>query len=69
VDAGGGTIDFSAYRKYIKESGEEIYEEITIPQCRRYAYNGLSIAFANIRCRSLRWVHLCFDERQAVSFK
>ncbi|KAF9047821.1 hypothetical protein BJ165DRAFT_1387797 [Panaeolus papilionaceus] len=32
IDAGGGTIDISAY-KYVPRSG---YEETTVPQCRRF---------------------------------
>ncbi|KAF8655628.1 hypothetical protein AX16_002982 [Volvariella volvacea WC 439] len=31
IDAGGGTIDTSAYRK--RQEGEAMYEEIAIPQC------------------------------------
>jgi len=33
VDAGGGTIDISSYRKSISATQVETYEEVAAPQC------------------------------------
>lgn len=36
VDAGGGTIDFSAYALDKKKSGGKVFQEIVESQCKLY---------------------------------
>jgi hypothetical protein len=40
VDAGGGTIDISSYRKNVGEL-KNIFEEVAAPQCKQYLFSEL----------------------------
>ena len=55
VDAGGGTVDISSYRRNQKE----IFEEIAAPQC-SFVFYTLKIAnFRSLYTRSLSWLCFC----------
>ena len=47
MDAGGGTIDLSAYQK-IEEDTSECYEEIATPECRFMLYISMIFPFINL---------------------
>lgn len=39
VDAGGGTIDISSYKRIVTDGGRELFEEIAAPQCKFRGYS------------------------------
>lgn len=75
VDAGGGTIDISAYRKMLASPS---FEEIAAPQCHlqgsvfvtKHAGNFLAGLLGNSRFESdIPLIEKCFDQKTKLSFR
>jgi hypothetical protein len=61
VDAGGGTIDISAYRRTSESPhSQSYYEEIAPPQCTSCALCHLNIYLIGLN-RSFPWINLCYS--------